>query len=439
MLDFTSQSPEELRAKIAKFNEYVNTEDPVTMEPIHRPCRFILEDDEGNQSEGMQVYNADTLDKLVAAASEGSEARCPFTRMKIVGKKDVVEGSTLIRSIFNALKEAIVLGKKEEIAVWLAAGGDPNHALYVGLGALFLHPEILALLLEKGCNRCNMFTIAASWGCTEIIALLLEKGANIHQLEGDGLFKGLFKGQSTLFIAAANGHTETVALLLEKGADIHQLQGEGPSKGQSALFAAAANGHTPTVALLLEKGAHIYPGTLHRAVLSGRTEIVALFIGKGVNIFAPYLDTIGRTNENSAALDLIKRKKEAVKRVINYITHKIFELKNLGVMTAFDAMELPMQDDLTQIFLERWHSITKIKRPCDEISATLAQTNLSVEQIDAAIAELNLPNPEQEASSSMTQTAAPVLHMAPSRKRSTDSDEPKAKSSRTASSNSQPG
>jgi len=479
MISFTSIPTEELKNKIAQFNLYCIDNDPVTLEPISRPCKFILEDEQGNQTTGVQFYNIDTLKKLRAAA-QGRNVLCPVTRKKVIDKIDDLDGAKLLTDIYSTLVAAVNSKNIAQITAWLDAGGNPNQNIFFGKNGaivqLFLIAcdvqanDIVKLLIEKGaninqlqeegtCKGISALFLAVAKKKTATVELLIEQGADLHQLQDEGLHKGksaLFmstsnqdtntikllirngakvnqlqgqgpnQGVSALFLAAAKKDMATVELLIKEGADVNQRQGKGPYKGLSPLFIAANNGHTTTVELLIKKGAHVNQlqgegsskglSALCAAVYNGFSAVASLLIEEGADIFHPLLDRMIKTSKNEAALKILNTARQKANATIEHIAKTILA-KKLGTVTPSEAIKLSSAD-LPNKLRKHWSSIIKINKNCKDIGSKIAETDLSEEATNAAIKELSLPAvavPELNGNS--MQNGAPILPLA-SRKRS---------------------
>jgi len=133
----------------------------------------------------------------------------------------------------------------------LAAGADPNSALWTGESVLM------------NCART---------GAADAVAALIDKGAQIDAKENK-------KGQTALMWAAAEGHSVVTRILAENGADIRMTS----NGGFTPLMFAARSGNPETARVLLDAGADPneatkkYGNTLVLAAAS-RHEQLSLFL-----------------------------------------------------------------------------------------------------------------------------------------------------------------
>jgi uncharacterized protein len=135
----------------------------------------------------------------------------------------------------------------------------------------------------------NMLHEAAVMGMKDEVAVLLEMGADPNVLTIQGSPSG--PGSSALILASEKGHTEIVSLLLAAGAAVDVQNKE---HGNTALFLAATLGYTRIVQLLLAAKAGIeirgFSGQdtpLTRASFEGHADVVELLLEAGANVSAP--------------------------------------------------------------------------------------------------------------------------------------------------------
>lgn len=452
MINFSLYSSEELHELITRFNQYYIEKDIVTFEPILQPCRFILEDEKGERTLSVQIYNIGTLDILMReATARRQEVKCPITLKKIVGKEDDEEGISIINSVYSSLYEAVTTGDVAEIARWLSAGGDPNQTVidirypeYSFNGGTLLHWACLkgdekkaALLIEQGAEinqphegdneaysgKTPLF-IAMGARRTKVLQLLAEKGADLNLLQAEGRDKG----ESALFRAIYSNYCTAIKLLLQFGVNVNQLQGEGVNKGRTALHVALSFGMVKNIKLLLQNGAdpnqhqgegyHEGQTPLHAAVSAGcSVEVIELLIEQGADVFDSSLESFdGRLRKE--LLDVTNKKRESINIIIQYMANTIIA-KKLSSTAPEEAEKLPLCD-LTNNLRINWLNIRKVKRNCNEICAALVQTDLTVDAIKEALEELMLPAVENSGEA--------ILHMA-NNKRKALSNEERASSS----------
>ena len=135
----------------------------------------------------------------------------------------------------------------------------------------------------------NVLHEAAMMGMKDEVAVLLEMGADPNVLTIQGSPSG--PGSSALILASEKGHTEIVSLLLAAGAAVDVQNKE---HGNTALFLAATLGYTRIVQQLLAAKAGIeirgFSGQdtpLTRASFEGHADVVELLLEAGANVSAP--------------------------------------------------------------------------------------------------------------------------------------------------------
>lgn len=141
---------------------------------------------------------------------------------------------------------------------------------------------------------CNVLHKAAMMGMKDEVAVLLEMGADPNVLTIQGSLSGpraAIPGSNALLLASENGHTEVVSLLLAAGAAVDVQIKE---HGNTALFLAATKGYTRIVQLLLAAQAGIeirgesgQDTPLTRASFEGHADVVELLLEAGANVSAP--------------------------------------------------------------------------------------------------------------------------------------------------------
>jgi ankyrin repeat protein len=191
----------------------------------------------------------------------------------------------------TALMYAAMNNKAEMVRFLISRGADleaRDRMEYPLLmkAALFDHPRMLALLIEKGANIHQMrygetaLHMAAGGGCIQNAKFLVAHGLDPKKTSRDGV--------TVLHEAAREGHTEVAAFLISKGADVNAKD----SVGYTPLHLASFENHKAFVALLLDHGADIEARDrwnmtpLLRAVYGGATETARLLLDRGADIHA---------------------------------------------------------------------------------------------------------------------------------------------------------
>jgi ankyrin repeat protein len=160
----------------------------------------------------------------------------------------------------------------------LASARDEQGLSAVLTAAYYQHPEVAALLLERGATL-DLFEACAAGSLKDVKSSLGKLPDQINDFAPDGF--------QPLGLAAFFGHTEIARHLLSQGA-----QADIPSRNGlhvSPLNSAAAGGHLEIARLLLEQGANpnrpqaddFVP--LHAAAQNGQRELVALLLAHGAD------------------------------------------------------------------------------------------------------------------------------------------------------------
>jgi ankyrin repeat protein len=160
----------------------------------------------------------------------------------------------------------------------LASARDEQGLSAVLTAAYYQHPEVTALLLERGA-ALDLFEACAAGSLKDVKTLLEQNPQQINAFAADGF--------QPLGLAAFFGHTEIARHLLSQGA-----QADVPSRNGlhvSPLNSAAAGGHLEIARLLLEHGAdpnqpqadEFVP--LHAAAQNGQRELVELLLAHGAD------------------------------------------------------------------------------------------------------------------------------------------------------------
>ncbi len=215
----------------------------------------------------------------------------------------------------DSLREAIVLGNKEEVEKYLkqakekrkeykGPGGPTTVNLETGIMA---GNEFMYYTLSKSSHSNSTFRseitsmsnlyVAAVSNQVEIAKILLEYGAGVNDglrhsrhWRGPITSSGSHSSHITPLQGAINkGNKEMALFLLENGAE-----------DRGSLSAAVYKGDKELIQLLLEKGADINNGALISAIYSNNKEMIQLLLEKGADV--NYEDIDGNT-----ALDYAKR------------------------------------------------------------------------------------------------------------------------------------
>lgn len=416
MLNFVSIPLEDRQALVTKFSKY--DEDPISLEPVIHPCFAILKNKDGTEyAHKEHAYNVETLLQLM----DEDEPLCPFSSNRIVGQVGDQEGEGLIKQVREALINAV--NNEKEMAAWLQAGGNPNQILVVEDENSFV-------------NRSPLLHAACFIGCRPVVSLLLPK-AKTNQLQE----VGANSGTTPLFIATLKGHADIIEWLVEFGAEVDKHQGSGSFRGISALYYAASTGNKALVETLLNNGAdvnllqgegsHKGKSALFVAAMNGHTGIVKLLIDQGADVFA--VDVALKTTKNRASHFLIAEKRLLINQFLEEMERTILSKRtnDSAIMTPTQAIRrafgLGLTNDKLRLNLQRKGlKITQLKRSFNDICSKIAETNLSLEAITAAIEELSLP-PAAPA----VETGAPIVTLAKirSRRRKADSERVSASSS----------
>ena len=181
---------------------------------------------------------------------------------------------------------------KEEHESW-AEFDSPKRDLQDALLDLYSYHDKTINHLDPGYGS-NVLHEAAIMGMKDEVAVLLEIGADPNVLTIQGSLSGPrahFPGSNALILASENGHTEIVSLLLAAGAAVDVQNKE---HGNTALFLAATKGYTRIVQLLLAAKAGIeirgesgQDTPLTRASFEGHADVVELLLEAGANVSAP--------------------------------------------------------------------------------------------------------------------------------------------------------
>jgi ankyrin repeat protein len=144
------------------------------------------------------------------------------------------------------LETASYKGLKNNVAILLAAGANPNGDYVLGfrsplhVAALFVQPEVMHLLINAGAHielrDKHRYTVPLhcavnTGGYTasnplECVNILLQAGAYIDAQDNEG--------RTPLRVAAYCGHKQAVFLLLKAGADRHRPDNKGITPAHSA-------------------------------------------------------------------------------------------------------------------------------------------------------------------------------------------------------------
>lgn len=158
-----------------------------------------------------------------------------------------------------ALRQAVVSGKSDEVAVLLAKGS--------------LNPEG-----EGPLWRTSPLFLAAEAGLSVIAGLLLVGGAKIDRCSGP-------LQATALHVASECGHAEVVWRLLTDGAD----PGKPNRDGQTPLHSATFSGGARVTAMLVDAGAEMTPRSffgdtpLSLAIARGHCEVAKILLGAGAD------------------------------------------------------------------------------------------------------------------------------------------------------------
>jgi ankyrin repeat protein len=212
----------------------------------------------GQVFEAIDAGDAGRLRALVArdpstVGSRDEQGTSALLYARYRGRLDLVEVLLEPEPALDVF-EAAALGRVDRVrelieadpALVTAFAPDGFHPL--GLAAFFGHPEVVALLLERGADmdavarneqvRTTALQAAAASGDNESARLLVEAGADVNVAQPGGF--------TALHAAAANGNEELAALLLEHGADRTALTDDGRTAADLASTAA----HAEVAALL---------------------------------------------------------------------------------------------------------------------------------------------------------------------------------------------
>jgi ankyrin repeat protein len=204
----------------------------------------------GRIFEAIDEGDADAVRALAAAdpavvASRDREGTSALLYARYRGRLDLVEVMLEAAPELDVF-EAAALGRADRLRALVDAdpglatafAPDGFHAL--GLAAFFGHPDVVALLLERGADvdavarneqvRTTALQAAAASGDNESARLLVEAGADVNVAQPGGF--------TPLHAAAANGNDELAVLLLEHGADRTALTDGGKTAADLAAEAA---------------------------------------------------------------------------------------------------------------------------------------------------------------------------------------------------------
>jgi ankyrin repeat protein len=183
---------------------------------------------------------------IFEAISSGDAAK---VKRKLVREPEALNERD--RDGLSPLMRALYDGKDEVVEVLLAREPELDVFEAAALG----RTELLARLVGRSKKRAGAFArdgftalhLAAFFGHPDVAALLLERGADIHARSRNRHIPTV----TPLHSAAAGRRTDVALLLLERGADPNLTQ----SGGWTPLHWAAANGDVVLCKALLKAGA----------------------------------------------------------------------------------------------------------------------------------------------------------------------------------------